>query len=65
MRFEAVRGGHGHHHHLICDRCGAVTPFSDDELERAIRHVAERVPLAVSDHEVILHGACGHCTHPA
>ncbi|MGA2470642.1 MAG: Fur family transcriptional regulator [Solirubrobacteraceae bacterium] len=66
VRFEALREGGGHHHHLICDRCGTLTPFSDDELELAIRHVSARVPLTVSEHEIVLHGACADCaSHPA
>jgi Fur family ferric uptake transcriptional regulator len=64
VRFEAVREGSGHHHHLICDGCGTLTPFTDDELERAIRHVSERVAMNVSEHEVVLHGACADCTPP-
>ncbi len=61
VRYEAVRGGKGHHHHLVCDRCGSLAPFSDPELERTIRRLSRRVPLAVSDHEVVLHGACADC----
>jgi Fur family ferric uptake transcriptional regulator len=60
-RFEAARGGEHHHHHLICDHCGNVAPFADEELERAIRHVSERVALNVSEHEVVFHGACDNC----
>lgn len=60
VRYEAARGGN-HHHHLVCDRCGALRPFSDPELERTIKRLSERVPLAVSDHEVVLHGACADC----
>jgi Fur family ferric uptake transcriptional regulator len=62
VRFEPVREGRGHHHHLVCNRCGAITPFTDAELERTIRHVAERVPLEVTEHEIVLHGACNDCT---
>jgi Fur family ferric uptake transcriptional regulator len=61
-RFEAVREGSGHHHHLVCDHCGTLTPFADEELERAIHHVSQRVALNVSEHEVVLHGACPDCT---
>jgi Fur family transcriptional regulator, ferric uptake regulator len=60
-RFEPVRHGRGHHHHLVCDRCGRLEPFSDDGLERAIKRLAGRVPLEVSEHEVVLHGACAAC----
>ena len=62
VRFEPVRGARGHHHHLICDHCGTLTPFTDDELERTIHHVSQRVPLNVSEHEIILHGSCTNCT---
>jgi Fur family transcriptional regulator, ferric uptake regulator len=62
VRFEAVREGSGHHHHLICDVCGTLTPFSDPELERAIDSVSRRVALNVSEHEVVLHGSCSDCS---
>jgi Fur family ferric uptake transcriptional regulator len=61
-RFEPVRRGHGHHHHLVCDSCGRLEPFSDDLLEQAIQRACERVPLTVSEHEVMLHGACEACS---
>lgn len=61
VRYEAVRGDKDHHHHLVCDRCGTLQPFSDRELERTIKRLSERVPMTVSDHEVVLHGACADC----
>ena len=61
-RFEPVRHGRGHHHHLVCDQCGRLEPFSDEGLERAIKRLSHRVPLEVSEHEVVLHGACAECT---
>lgn len=61
-RFEPVRHGRGHHHHLVCDRCGRLEPFADEGLERAIKRLSDRVPLEVAEHEVVLHGACAACT---
>jgi Fur family transcriptional regulator, ferric uptake regulator len=63
VRFErACVDSEEHHHHLVCDSCGVVMPFSDPALERAIAKVSERVPLAVvSEHEIVLHGACRQC----
>ncbi|HTA36059.1 MAG TPA: transcriptional repressor, partial [Solirubrobacteraceae bacterium] len=49
VRYEPVRHGHGHHHHLVCDRCGRLEPFTDDGLERAIRRLSERLPAQVSE----------------
>jgi len=61
VRYEAARGEHGHHHHLVCDHCGRLVPFADEELEETISAVSRRVPFEVSDHEIVLHGACGSC----
>jgi Fur family ferric uptake transcriptional regulator len=61
VRYERVCGQDEHHHHLVCDKCGVVMPFSDAELERAIGALSERVPLRVSEHEIVLHGSCEAC----
>jgi Fur family ferric uptake transcriptional regulator len=61
VRYEAVRGKPGHHHHLVCDHCGRLQPFTDDGLERAIRRLSDRVPLRVSEHEIVIHGSCETC----
>ncbi|HST33113.1 MAG TPA: Fur family transcriptional regulator [Solirubrobacteraceae bacterium] len=61
VRYEPVRGGPGHHHHLVCDHCGRLEPFTDDGLERAIRRLSDRLPLRVSEHEIVIHGACETC----
>jgi Fur family ferric uptake transcriptional regulator len=59
-RFEPIRPEH-HHHHLVCDACGVVVPFDDERLERAIADVSRRVAFDVSEHEIVLHGACSDC----
>jgi Fur family ferric uptake transcriptional regulator len=61
-RFEPVREDHEHHHHLVCDNCGTVIPFTDSELERAIQKLSRRVPMRVDEHEIVLHGACDDCS---
>ena len=61
VRYERVSGEKEHHHHLVCEQCGDVRPFSDALLERAISSLSERVPLAVSEHEIVLRGACPEC----
>lgn len=62
VRYERAHDADGaHHHHLVCDSCGVVMPFADEALERAIDELSERVPLAVSEHEIVLHGACRTC----
>ncbi len=61
VRYEPVRPAEHHHHHLVCNDCGAITPFADPGLERTIRELSARVPLAVSDHEIVLRGRCRDC----
>src|SRR5271154_4263798 len=61
VRYEPVDHGPGHHHHLVCDRCGRLEPFADDGLERAIARLSDRVPFRLAEHEVVLRGACTTC----
>jgi Fur family ferric uptake transcriptional regulator len=63
-RYEiADPAGRDHHHHLLCDDCGDLVPFSDPELERVIGRVSGRLPYPVRGHEVTLHGSCDSCSH--
>jgi Fur family transcriptional regulator, ferric uptake regulator len=61
VRYEPSRSGAGHHHHLVCELCGRLQPFTDEGLERAIRRASERLPLNVSEHEIVIRGACQSC----
>ncbi len=61
-RYEpAMPDGAHHHHHLVCDDCGKVTPFTDQRLESAIHALAERSEYSVGDHDVVLRGSCPKC----
>jgi Fur family ferric uptake transcriptional regulator len=60
-RYEPVHPSGEHHHHLVCDRCGRITPFEDRGLETAIDRLSRRVRFDVGDHDVVLHGACERC----
>ena len=59
--YERVDPGGEHHHHMVCERCGALVPFSDQGLERAIESVAAPAEFEVTAHEVVLRGVCGRC----
>jgi Fur family ferric uptake transcriptional regulator len=58
-RYEAARPDG--HHHMVCDRCGEVQPFADEDLERAVDRLAARVAFDVAEHEIVLHGECADC----
>jgi Fur family ferric uptake transcriptional regulator len=60
-RYERVSPAGDHHHHLLCDSCGALVPFHDSGLERSIDQLSERLNFGTVDHEVILRGDCPEC----
>ena len=60
-RFEPIHADGEHHHHLVCDDCGKVEAFADDQLERALRKVEGRTGYSVAGHDVVLRGACSDC----
>jgi Fur family transcriptional regulator, ferric uptake regulator len=61
-RFERAHAPHGsHHHHLVCDECGTLIAFDDEDLEQAIHRVSDRLGFDASEHEVTLRGTCAGC----
>jgi Fur family transcriptional regulator, ferric uptake regulator len=64
-RYEPAYPSGEHHHHLVCERCGAVRAFEDDDLEHAIERLAGRVDFAVDAHDVTLRGECPRCKSAA
>jgi Fur family ferric uptake transcriptional regulator len=60
-RYERVELADEHHHHLVCDECGRVEPFADEDLETALRRVERETGFAIASHDVLLRGACDDC----
>lgn len=50
-----------HHHHLVCEDCGRLSPFASDELERAIARISRTADFEVAAHDVVLRGRCPDC----
>jgi Fur family ferric uptake transcriptional regulator len=59
-RFEALLTP-GQHGHLVCSRCGRVTEFSTDRLERLLPIVADEHGFQHQTHRVEIRGLCGTC----
>ena len=59
-RYECVDEGE-HHDHLICTRCGAVTEFTDDEIERLQRQAAMAHGYSMTGHRLEIYGQCKRC----
>jgi Fur family ferric uptake transcriptional regulator len=60
-RYERLLPSGEHHHHLVCERCGRVTPFDDRALERSIERLSRTVDFQVAQHDVVLRGSCAEC----
>ena len=54
-----------HHHHLVCEECGRLSPFADPSLERAIEAVSRAAEFEVAAHDVVLRGRCTTCAGDA
>ena len=55
-----------HHHHLICERCGAVADVSfgartEQALDEALRTIVRRHGFAPSHHTLDVYGLCTTC----
>lgn len=65
-RFELAEDLAGHHHHLLCSTCGAVSdvraaPKLERALSEAARLAAEEVGFEVTEHRIDLVGVCSSC----
>ena len=53
-----VAEGRAHHDHLICDSCGFITEFENDEIEALQDNAARRLGFNVLRHRHELFGLC-------
>jgi Fur family transcriptional regulator, ferric uptake regulator len=61
-RYEPMLPSGDHHHHVICDDCGKVEPFSDSPLELALGRLSGRLGYELDGHDVVLRGSCADCS---
>jgi Fe2+ or Zn2+ uptake regulation protein len=50
-----------HHHHIVCEGCGAVTEVADLGLGAAIEQIQRRTGWQVDSHRLELYGRCPAC----
>jgi Fur family ferric uptake transcriptional regulator len=60
--YEKVDPRGHHHHHLVCNKCGRVIPFEDQDLEDAIHSISTRDGFRIQSHEITLRGICAGCS---
>ncbi len=58
-RYE-VAGEH-HHDHFICERCGKILEFENDDLERMQQAIAQKLGVLLTHHKLELYGLCTEC----
>ncbi len=56
-----VMVGHVHHDHLICNACGRIVEFENDEIEQLQDDVAEAHGFTLESHSLRLFGRCADC----
>lgn len=52
----------GHHHHLICSRCGRAVDFAGCDLRRLEKRLSEETGFTIDGHFLEVHGRCPDCT---
>lgn len=50
-----------HHDHLICEKCGKIDEFFDNEIEKAQTRIAKKKGYLLKAHSMVLHGICPGC----
>ncbi len=59
-RYEHVSEGE-HHDHLVCTRCGAITEFENESIEKLQAEVAAGYGFQIETHKLELYGVCAKC----
>jgi Fur family ferric uptake transcriptional regulator len=52
----------GHHHHLICRRCGTAVEIGGEQVERWTAEVAALHGYTSPNHAIEIYGLCSSCT---
>lgn len=57
--YELERGDH--HDHMCCMKCGKISEFFDEAIEKRQKVIAEKAGWAITEHTMILFGICPKC----
>jgi len=60
-RSYLMRRPSGHHHHLICSECGAVTDFTDCDLGELEQRLSQETGFKIKSHNLEFMGRCQKC----
>lgn len=51
----------GHHDHFICEHCGKIIEFHNENIERLQQAVAKELGVTLTHHKMELYGLCVDC----
>ena len=51
----------GHHHHVVCRRCGRSAGVPDTGLQSVVRDIGDRTGFHIESHRLELYGLCPEC----
>ncbi len=54
-------GNKPHHDHLICEKCGKIVEFENDEIEQLQEKIAKLYDFKLTNHLMQLYGTCKAC----
>ena len=54
-------GNKPHHDHLICEKCGKIVEFEDEEIEQLQEKIATLYHFKLTNHLMQLYGICQAC----
>ena len=57
-------GNKPHHDHLICEKCGDIVEFENQEIEKLQDKIAKMHDFKLTDHLMQLYGICKKCQNP-
>jgi len=60
FRYEYI-AEQGHHDHLICEQCGEIMEFLDEDLERRQRELCRERGFQPTKHVLQIYGICQKC----
>lgn len=61
-RVKRYELAHGHHHHLVCVECGAVTDVAlGGDVDALEKRITKKTGFAIQDHSLEFFGVCKEC----
>ena len=59
LQYRLTSGGH--HHHIVCSRCGAVNDFASCDIQGLLNEIAARTGYDIEAHRLEVYGRCSSC----